>query len=98
MMGAVWQTVRAHAVRANAGITPMDLRVCLALICLPLAYKLLSFDFTAMGTLCARPPIGSFAPEFLYRALVDNRCWLFGGDATRYLQVTGAVALIATVI
>lgn len=91
-------SIRKRFERATAVIAPFDVRCCLILIALPLGYKLLSFDFTGLGDLCSRAPIARFSPVWLEDALIANRCILFAGDRTRYLQVVAAVLLAAVCV
>ena len=84
--------------RSMSGVAPFDVRCALLLICLPLAWKLLSLDFTALGDLCDRPPIFRFYPGWLYDTLVANRCRIYSGNATRYMQVAAAALLVAVTI
>jgi hypothetical protein len=81
-----------------AGIAPFDVRCMLALICLPLAWKILSLDFTGLGDLCTRPVIFTFYPLWLRDWLVERRCFFFLGDRTRYLQLIAAAFLVCTVL
>jgi hypothetical protein len=81
-----------------AGLSPFDARCMLALVALPLAWKLLSLDFTGLGDLCDRPPIFSFHPQWLKDLLVENRCLLFQGSRTRYIQSASAALLVLSVL
>jgi hypothetical protein len=82
--------------QATGSYCPFDVRCLLLLLCWPLAYKIVSLDFSALGDLCARPALGRFAPQWLESAFNDSRCLLFEGMRTRWMQTLAAGLLILT--
>jgi hypothetical protein len=84
--------------RATATFAPMDVRALLVLVCLPLAYQLLSFDFSALGDLCDRQPFYDLRPHWLIALLTSSRCALFAGNRANALAVATVCFLALSVI
>jgi hypothetical protein len=85
-------------IQATSTFAPMDVRVLLTTLCLVLAHKLLSFDFSALGELCERAPFFDLRPQWLMSILTSSRCSLFAGSRANSLAVAAALFLILTAI
>ena len=80
------------------GASAFDVRIMFALIALPVAWKVLSLDFSALPEICNRPALFTFAPQFLYGLLLNNRCLIFGNLSPSILQEAAAFLLVVFVI
>jgi hypothetical protein len=80
------------------GASAFDVRIMFALIALPAAWKVLSLDFSALSEICNRPALFTFAPQFLYGLLLNNRCLIFGNLSPSILQEMAAFLLVVFVI
>jgi hypothetical protein len=74
-------------------VTPFDVRCMLSIVVLSTAWKLLSFDFSALKDLCSRP-LFSFSPAVLYYPFAGMQCSLFSAISPTALQVITAFSLI----
>lgn len=80
------------------GASAIDVRIMFALIALPVAWKVLSVDFSALREICNRPALFTFGPQFLYRLLLNNRCVIFDNLSPSILQEAAAFLLVVFVI
>ncbi len=92
----VW--LRCKFTKSNAWIAPLDVRILLAVLALPLAFKLLSLDFSALADLCDQPVLFHFKPTWLDDLFITHRCRLFQSANIRPAQFLAAAALVALVV